>query len=77
MANQYWLFWDSISGDRIYNSDSFEEWLKKFFTTGVFNGDCQVVASSGMTITVMPGYANVDGKVNVIKLRNSLQINKS
>lgn len=74
MANQYGLFWDSISGDRIYNSDSFEEWLKKFFTTGVFNGDCQVVASSGMTITVMPGYANVDGKVRFFDTATNLVV---
>lgn len=57
------LFWDSQNGDRTYSSESFERWLKKFFTTGVFNGDLQVSASSGMTLSIAPGYANVDGKV--------------
>ena len=57
------LFWDSESGDRTYSTASFEYWLKKFFTSGVFNGDLQVKASSGMTLEIEPGYANVDGKV--------------
>lgn len=57
------LFWDSESGDRTYSAASFEYWLKKFFTSGVFNGDLQVNASSGMTLEIEPGYANVDGKV--------------
>lgn len=57
------LFWNSDNGDRTYDASSFEYWLKKFFTSGVFNGDMQVKASSGMTLTVDPGYCNVDGKV--------------
>lgn len=63
MANDYGLFWDSVSGDRIYNAASFEEWLKKFFTTGVFSGDLEVTANNGMDIEVGVGYANLDGKV--------------
>ena len=63
MANQYGLFWNSVSSDRLYDADSFSEWLKKFFTTGVFNGDLQVLASSGMDVTVQTGYANIEGKV--------------
>lgn len=57
------LFWDSENGDRTYSAASFEYWLKKFFTSGVFNGDLQVLATSGMTVKVTPGYTNVDGKV--------------
>lgn len=57
------LFWDSENGDRTYSAGSFESWLKKFFTSGVFNGDLQVRATSGMTLEIEPGYANVDGKV--------------
>lgn len=57
------LFWDSENGDRTYSAASFEYWLKKFFTSGVFNGDLQVQATSGMTVKVGAGYANVDGKV--------------
>lgn len=63
MANQYGLFWNSVSGDRTYNADDFAEWLGKFFTTGVFNGDLQVVPDSGMTVNVNTGYANLQGKV--------------
>ena len=63
MANEYGLFWNSVSSDRLYDADSFSEWLRKFFTTGVFNGELQVLASSGMDVTVQPGYANIEGKV--------------
>ena len=63
MANAFGLFWDSISGDRVYNAASFEEWLKKFFTTGVFNGDLEVTANGSMVVNVGTGYSNVDGKV--------------
>lgn len=63
MANEYGLFWNSVSSDRLYDADSFSEWLKKFFTTGVFNGDLQVLAASGMDVTVQTGYANIEGKV--------------
>lgn len=59
----YGLFWNSDNGDRTYDANSFEYWLKKFFTSGVFEGDLQVQASSGMTLVVGSGYANVDGKV--------------
>jgi len=62
-GEEYGLFWNSNDGDRTYSADSFEYWLKKFFTSGVFNGDMQVTASSGMTLNVGSGYANVDGKV--------------
>lgn len=63
MANEHGLFFDSVNGDRVYNSDSFAEWLRKFFTTGVFNGDLQVQPSSGMAVTVGTGYANIEGRV--------------
>ena len=63
MANQYGLFWNSVSGDRTYNADDFAEWLRKFFKTGVYNGDLQVVPDTGMTVNVNTGYANIQGKV--------------
>ena len=62
-GEEFGLFWNSVSGDRTYDSDSFSNWLKKFFTTGVFNGDFQVVANSGMQVKVKGGYANIAGKV--------------
>lgn len=63
MANAYGLFWNSQSSDRTYDADSFSEWLQKFFTTGVFQNELQVTASSGMDVSVGTGYANINGKV--------------
>ena len=48
----YGFFWNSRGGDRKYEADSFSDWLKRFFTTGVFNGDLFVQAVTGMTISV-------------------------
>lgn len=62
---EYGFFWNSKNGDRRYSADSFEKWLKKFFTTGVFEGDLQVTATSGMGISVAEGYCNINGKVMV------------
>lgn len=63
MADNNGLFFNSINGDRVYNADSFAEWLQRFFTTGVFNGEMQVTPGSGMMVNVAPGYANINGKV--------------
>lgn len=65
MANgdTYGYFWNSDDGDRTYDAESFTDWLKKFFTTGVFIGDLQVTATSGMEISVDVGYVNINGKV--------------
>lgn len=62
-GDDYGFFWNDQNGDREYNADSFELWLKKFFSSGVFNGDLAVTATSGMNVSVSGGYANVDGKV--------------
>lgn len=67
IADRYGLFWNSDSGDRKYDAQSFEKWLKKFFTSGVFEGDLQVLASSGMTVQVQRGYSNVNGKVGLFE----------
>ena len=63
MADQYGLFWNSVDSDRLYDADSFAEWLRKFFTTGVFEGELQVTSASGMDVSVSSGYANIGGKV--------------
>ena len=62
-GSEYGFFWNSENGDRTYDAESFETWLKKFFTSGVFTGDYMVTSTSGMTISVHGGYANLDGKV--------------
>lgn len=59
----YPLFYNSVEDDRVYDADSFSDWLKKFFTTGVFNGELSVTASGGMGISVASGYCNINGKV--------------
>ena len=58
------LFYNSENGDRVYDADSFEHLLKKFFTSGVFKNCCQVTAAGdGMTCSMAAGYSNCDGKV--------------
>lgn len=74
MADNYGLFWNSINADRTYDADSFAEWLRKFFTTGVFNGELQVTPDSGMVVNVAPGYANIEGKVRFFENSNAFTI---
>lgn len=61
--NQFGLFWNSENNDRLYDADSMTLWLKKFFTTGVFQDECQVTSVGGMVVQMGTGYANMDGKV--------------
>lgn len=74
MAFEYGFFWDSNNGDRKYNAASFEHWLKKFFTSGVFTGDLQVTANGNMSVNVSSGYANVNGKVRFFENDTTLTI---
>ena len=60
--------------DRTYDADSFSEWLHKFFTTGVFEDDLEVLANNNMTVTVQTGYANVEGKVRLFDATTTLII---
>lgn len=67
------LFYNSQNGDRVYDADSFEHLLKKFFTSGVFTGACQVTAAgTGMTCSVGAGYANCDGKIRIFDSATAL-----
>lgn len=68
------LFYNSVSGDRVYDADSFTEWLRPFFMTGVFNGDLFVSADSGMTVKVGTGYVNINGKVMNFEEETSLTL---
>ena len=63
-AKEYGYFFNSNNNDRTYNAESFETWLKPFFVSGVFAGCLQVKAQTtpDMTIEVLSGYANLDGK---------------
>ena len=69
------LFYGSENGDRVYTSDSFEYWLKKFFTTGVFANELAVTADgSSMVVSVGAGYCNVNGKVRFFENSTSLTL---
>ncbi|MDE7121806.1 MAG: hypothetical protein K2O42_06560, partial [Oscillospiraceae bacterium] len=52
-------FFDSIDGDRRYNADDISNYFLKLISDGVFAtpaNSMQVLASSGMTIKVSPGW---------------------
>lgn len=70
----YVFFYKSVNGDRVYDDTSFEHWLKKFFTSGVFLNDLQVTANNDMTVTVGTGYTNIDGKVKIFESETPLII---
>ncbi len=68
-----WPFDSTVSQDengnpvysRAYSSDVIAKILAKYFRNGVFTDDAtgfQVVAAEGMTVTVLPGYANINGR---------------
>lgn len=50
-------FFNSKGGDRKYNATHWANYFKPLFKSGVFNGDLQVVANGGMSVTVNVGYA--------------------
>nr|DAY77392.1 MAG TPA: Receptor Binding Protein [Caudoviricetes sp.] len=60
MAERYGFF-NSVSGDRIYDASDVARFLKKFFTNGVFNNSLKVIANDNMTISVQDGSANIEG----------------
>lgn len=74
MSNTYGLFWNSTNDDRLYDADSFEEWLKPFFKSGVFIGTLAVAATGTMTVTVAPGLAFLDGKLRTFDTETSLTV---
>ena len=77
MADKFGLFWNSENGDRLYDADSFAEWLSHFFTTGVFKDELFVQATEGMKVSVSSGYANVNGKVRFFGTSTNLNIEVS
>ena len=62
-GNAHGFFWDSNNGDRTYSAESFEVWLRKFFTSGVFQNELAVTSTGGLNLAVSAGYANCNGKV--------------
>ena len=54
-------FFNDINDDRIYFSEDFARYFKKYFTNGVFNNELKVTANNDMTITIESGDANIEG----------------
>ncbi|MDE5768926.1 MAG: hypothetical protein K2H82_06030, partial [Oscillospiraceae bacterium] len=58
-------FFDSVDGDRRYNADDISNFFLKLISDGVFAtpaNSMQVLASSGMTIKVSPGWGFIKCK---------------
>ncbi len=70
-------FYNSSNGDRVYDASSFEEWLKPFFKSGVFNGELQVTANNNMTVTVATGNAYVNGRMKCFDAVTSLTLDNA
>lgn len=69
------FFYNSENKDRVYDADSFEHLLKKFFLTGVFFNDCQVTAAGeDMNIQMSGGYSNIGGKVRFFAENQSFTV---
>ena len=73
----YANFYNSDNNDRVYNADSFSEWLRPFFKNGVFNGELQVVADTGMNVKVRTGNAYIDGKMKNFENETTLTLEKA
>ena len=73
----YANFYNSDNNDRVYDADSFSEWLRPFFKNGVFNGELQVVADSGMNVKVRTGNAYIDGKMKNFENETTLTLEKA
>ncbi len=68
------FFYNSKDGDRKYDASSMENWLKKFFTNGIFTGDFEVKEGTGMAVTIGSGYGNINGKVAMSDTDASLDV---
>lgn len=54
-------FFNDIDDDRVYFAEDFARHLEKYFTTGIFNNELQVISNNNMTITIKKGDANIEG----------------
>lgn len=54
-------FFNDVNDDRVYFSEDFARYFKKYFTNGVFNNELKVTSNNDMTITIAPGDANIEG----------------
>lgn len=70
----YANFYNSEDDDRVYDADSFAEFLKPFFSNGVFQGELQVTANDNMTVTVAAGNAYVNGKMKYFEAAQTFTV---
>lgn len=57
-------FFNSVSGDRVYRAEEWAQYFASFIGNGVFpvpSNNLQVIAGSGMTVTVKAGKAWING----------------
>lgn len=60
MAESYGFFDNGTNDTRQYTANSFAEYFKSFFTTGVSSG-LKVIASTGMNVSLPQGFAIISG----------------
>ena len=55
-------FFNDVDGDRVYYAEDFARHLATYFTNGIFNNGCQVLADNDdMSVNVSIGSANING----------------
>ena len=54
-------FFNSINKDRRYPAEEWANYLKAYFTNGIFNNGLAVLTNNDMTVTVREGHANIEG----------------
>lgn len=55
-------FFNDVDGDRVYYAEDFARHLATYFTNGIFNNGCQVLANTNdMSVNVSIGSANING----------------
>nr|DAU89320.1 MAG TPA: Receptor Binding Protein [Caudoviricetes sp.] len=55
-------FFNDVDGDRVYYAEDFARHLATYFTNGIFNNGCQVLADNdNMFVNVSIGSANING----------------
>ena len=60
--NEKSSFFNDVDDDRIYYAEDFAEYFIPFFTNGIFNNGCNVLAENdNMSINVSVGRAFING----------------
>lgn len=55
-------FFNDVDGDRVYYAEDFARHLQTYFTNGIFNNGCQILANTNdMSVNVSIGSANING----------------